>query len=475
MDSRPGQVALFLALVLVAVTVLVLANVGAFLSVTAKNRAMNAGDAAALAVAKRQGELLNEIGALNVAHVKAALEADGASEASLQAARAACEAIVLRQRRLCFLGPLEGIRLGNEAAEANGAKPSEEMRAILRQHVIDVRTGYATTLDAYPEPWPGAWEEYAQRLELALGEPMCAGPDNVEFVDDAAGHFLLDREFYHAVAGRNWCWFFYSGGGLLDSYSGFRDWAPLPRADDETRLARCANSEVYSLHLKPKAGRAVDLLGDGLIRRLTGRTAQEVRDAPLLNDPEQVWFLYDTSEAGYWRKWTEIDPGGDWAFPVIGPVKEEYDVRGAAAVCRVAFDAPTLLTEETRTVAWAAAAKPFGTVEDERGAPAVATAQKALVLPATFRDVRLVPLDAVGGRDLATADAEWMRHVREDLPLYLLNGPTASQGCYYCAQLVDWERASLRRQGREWLRLNSSSCSRPSGGTYGRGGTPHGH
>ena len=475
MKAKSGQVALYLVLVLVAVTVLVLANVGAFLSVTAKNRAMNAGDAAALAVARRQGELLNEIGALNVAHLTAALDADGRNELALQNAREKCEEIVARQRRLCFLGPLDGISLGNKAAADNGAKPSEAMREILKQHVIDVRTDYATTLDLYPEPWPGAWEEYAQRLELALGEPMCAGPDNVEFVDDDAGHILLNREFYHAIAGRNWCWFFYSGGGWLDAYSDFRDWPSLPRADDDTRLARCANSEVYSLHLKPKPGRAVDLFGEDLIRRLTGKSPQEIRDAPLLNDPEQIWFFYDTSESGYWRKWTEIDPDGAWAFPVVGPVKEEYDVRGAAAVCRVAFDAQTLLTAETRTVEWAAAAKPFGTVEDARGATAVVTAQKALVLPDTFRDVRLVPLDAVGGRDLATADAEWMRHIREDLPPYLLNGPSALQGCYYCAQLVVWERDSLRQQGREWLRHYSSTCSRPAGGTYGRGGTPHGH
>ena len=52
---RRGQVALYLEMTLVAITFLVLMNVGAYLGVSAKNRAMNAGDAAALAVAKYQG------------------------------------------------------------------------------------------------------------------------------------------------------------------------------------------------------------------------------------------------------------------------------------------------------------------------------------------------------------------------------------------------------------------------------------
>jgi len=475
MTAKRGQVALYLMLALVALTVLTLVNVGAFLAVRARNRTMNAGDAAALAVARRQAELLNEIGALNLECLKAALDADEADEASLQAARERCEEIAQRQRRLCFLGPLEGIRLGNAAAKANGAEPSEEMRAILKQHVIDVRTDYATTLDAYPEPWPGAWEEYAQALEVALGEPMYAGPDNVEFVDGDSGHFLLNREFYHAIAGRNWCWFHFSAAGLLDGYSGFGDWAPLPRADDATRQNRCANCEVYSLHLKPQTASAVVLLGEALICRLTGRTAQDVRSSTLLNDPEQTWFLYDTSESGYWRKWTEIDPDGEDQFPVVGPVKAEYDVRGAAAICRVVGEIPNVVgSGDGRTAKWAAAAKPFGTVEEEDGGVGVVTALKGFVTFA-FDAVRLVPLDAVGGRDLATADAEWMRHVREDLPRYLQNGPSASQGCFYCRQLVDWERPSLRQQGRDWLLSNASSCRRPAGGVSGRGGTPHGH
>ena len=475
MKARVGQVALYLVLVLVAITVLVMSNVGTFLAVTAKNRAMNAGDAAALAVAKKQAELLNRIGTLNLLHLQIALDAGDGREEDLRAAREKCEEKVSEQRRICFLEPLDAIALGSAAAQANGALPNDEMVEILKQHVIDVRTQYATTPDLYPPPWEGAWEEYAQRLEVALGGTVCAGPDNVEFIDDAKGHPLLDRGFYDAVAGRNWCWFLYSGRGLLDSYSGFRDWAPLPRADDATRLNRCANSEVYSLHLVPRTGSALALFGAPLVMRLTGATRAQVEDAALLRDEAQTWFCYDTSEAGYWRTWREIDPSGDWQFPVVGPARPEYDVRGAAAVCRVTLDVPNLLESgEDRVAAWSAAAKPFGTVENERGGTDVVTALGGLVTPA-FGQVRLVPIDAVGGKDTASADAEWMRHVREDLPAYLANGPDSLQACFYCRQLVSWERPLLRQQGRDWLRLNSGSCSRPTGGGSGRGGTRHGH
>ena len=44
MRARGGQVAVYLVLALVAVTFLAMMNVGAFLAVRAKNRAMNAGD-----------------------------------------------------------------------------------------------------------------------------------------------------------------------------------------------------------------------------------------------------------------------------------------------------------------------------------------------------------------------------------------------------------------------------------------------
>ena len=66
MTKRSGQVAVYLVFVLLAITVLTLMNVGVFLGVSARNKTMNGGDAAALAVAQYQGTLLNRIGSWNI-------------------------------------------------------------------------------------------------------------------------------------------------------------------------------------------------------------------------------------------------------------------------------------------------------------------------------------------------------------------------------------------------------------------------
>jgi len=466
--ARGGQVALYLVLVLVAITVLTLMNVGAYLAVSAKNKTMNAGDAAALAVAEYQGELLNRIGEANVAHLKAALAGDGEQ----------CAEIFETQQRIAFLEPLEGLRIGNEAAKRNGAEKSDEMRRILAEHVADVRNVYRRNPDSYPEPWPGAWTEYAARLETALAGGLWAGPDNVDFVNAAEGHMLLNRYFYDAIAGRDWCWFKWNARGLLDSYSGFGSWAPLPVRTAAERLARAANCEVYSLHLVVREGSARALLGDRLIAQLTGATADEIVHSPLLSDPQQRWFFFDTD---LWRDWWEIDPRGPWQFPVVGDVKKVYDVRGCAAICRTRKAIPNVVSDDLgRISVWAAAAKPFGVVKEasedtgeDDGARDV-TALAHFVTPC-FTDVRLVPLDTVGGKDLATADAAWMDHVRKHLPDYMRNGPNALCDCYYCRQLLVWERATFRRAGAVWLRYHGDDCSRPTGPGSGHGGTPHGH
>ena len=463
MKTRCGQIALYLAFVLAAICFLALMNVGAYLAVTAKNRAMNAGDAAALAVARHQGWLINRIGALNVEHLKAAVGNDAER----------CEEIVREQMELSLLGPVDGITIGNDAAKANGAERSDRMRDILSRHAIDVRCHYAANPSVYPEAWEGAWEAYAQKIEMAIATGIWAGPDNIDFIDGATGHTLLTKCFYRAVAGRNWCWFYFNAPGLLDSYSSFRDWAPLPGSDEETRRRRCVNSEIYSLHMRAVVGSAVDLLGTNLIMRLTGATSEEVSASVTIGDPLQKWFFYDMYE---WREWTEIDPVGPSQFPVIGSVKREYNVKGCAAVCRAERKFADVVNDIGRATAWSGAAKPFGTLENERGELDTVTCIKnGFVIPA-FADTRLVPLDSVGGVDLSTADAEWMDHVKEHLPKYLERGPDALSSCWYCRQLVVWERLSFRQEGSRWLKYHSGECVRnASYGGGGRGGTPHGH
>ena len=520
MKGRSGQVALYLVTAIVAVCILVVMNVGVYVAVTAKNRAMNAGDACALAVARHQGELLNRIGQDNLDHLRAVLDrskdpdlTDKEREERLEAAKKVCQGIMERQRRACFLGPLEGLRIGNDMAQKyDGLMRNLEARNVLQEHVSDILNGYAADPEQYPEPWEGAWGEYAAELQAQIPFATYACPDSIDFLDAADGHPLLNAQFYNAIAGRNWCWFHFNAPGLLENFSG---WPPLPSPDDETRRRRCCNSEIYSLHLMTRTGSALTLFGEELICRLTGYSSDDVRLSVLVHDETQVWFYYDEDEL--WRNWWEMDPDGEWQMPVVGKVKREYDVRGCAACCRVCrtipdalrlfeshvavdadmegwdrTDVPEYVPDKlrnvgeddgdgrffgrgARTIYWTAAAKPFGTATNADGDIDVVTAVGGLVLP-SFSDVRLVPWDSVGGRDESRPDLDMVGHVRHHLHAYLERGAVAlDSGCYYCRQLRVWEDASLRRSGAEWLRNNSRSCRRTVVGGSGRGGTPHGH
>jgi len=461
-------------------------NVGIYLSVSAKNKAMNAGDAAALAAAQHQGSLLNTIGQMNIDHLKAALADDEEQ----------CDLIMTNQLRCCFLGPIDGLAVdrggfsyvygcitaGNEAAKANGAVRNEGMEKVLRKLAQGIRETCVPNPEEYPEPWPGAWEEYAQRLEGAANAGIWAGPDNISIPTYSPRHILLNPSFYHAVQGVLHCWFKFNAPGLPETWNDYHDWPPLPRPNSVTARMNAANSMVYSLHLRPRIGSAVHLLGKETVCRLTGASESSVKGSRLLNDPTQQWMFYDTD---VWRKWWEIDPYGEWRFPAVGPVKREYDVRGAAAACRVYCEATDLFGAEdgsSKTAfAWSAAAKPFGTAENEEGELSDVTALNAFVIP-SFDATRLVPIDTISGgcgETIDGADLEWMQHILVHVPEYLQSGNFQKgelAGCWFCQQIGTWEQRAFRSMLALRIKLYGDECERPTPGPGGSsGGSAHGH
>lgn len=463
MKARRGQVAVYMALVLVIVTLLLLMNVSVFLGVSAKNDVMNAGDAAALAVADHQRDLLNRIGRLNVEHLNAAIKGDSK----------ACERCVSEQLMLSFLGPLEGLAKGDAAAknEVSDLVPKTDQVKFLKDLAATIRAVYAVSDELYPEPWEGAWEDYAAALEAAIYGGLVAGPEIIDFVDPVGGHVLYDREFYFAVEGRNWCWFKLYNPGLIDNYATFRDWAPLPTNDLETRRRKCVNSMIYSLGLEVRVGSALELLGYELISHLTGKSEAELKDSILLEDRSQVWFFYDRD---VWRAWDEMKPVN--GSPLIGSVRPEYDVAGCLACCGVAENFVNLTEEGLKgTAVWQCAAKPFGTVTDLNGELSVVTSLGGFVTEA-FSESKLVPILKELSKRMGATDAAWMYHVSEHLADYCANGPNRAKNCYYCRQLVTWEHPSFRSEGRRWIKLHGNDCYRPSGGPGGMtGGSPYGH
>lgn len=482
MKARNGQIALFLLFVLVVIVLLTLLNVDTFLSVRAKNRVQNAGDAAALAASRKQGALINEIGRLNVEHLRLVTTVTNEmSEAEVRRLRERIEReTVHQQRRLALLGPVDALRLANEAAKRNGMEVRDEFARILREHVRDIRTVYAgggQAGDPYPEPYPGAWTEYASRIESVIGEGLATGPDNIEFYDGVGGHMLLNRAFYMAISGREWCWFHFNARNLLEEYDNYTSWAPLP----DRRKNAMDNSEIFSLHVTTRKCPITEVFRPEEIVRILERYSDEPVsrvdvENSLLADPEQVWFFFEDSR---WHTWFNglalADDEEGYEFPIAGEIKPEYNIRGCAAVCRCQKRVDAVAIESTSDFTWSAAAKPFGTVEDLDGNVGVVNGLRKFVVPC-LTDVRLVPLDAVGGQELGTADYGWVSHIRHHLGAYLEHGPRNAQGCFYCLQLQAWERDSFRRSGVNWLKYHSSECRRSYGGSGGgHGGTSHGH
>jgi len=464
MNARSGQVAVFLVLVLVAVCVLAILDVSVFLCVRSKNRAMNAGDSAALAVAKYQGELLNGIGAMNVDHLKAALENDEAE----------CERIMECQLRSCFLDPLKGIEIGSRMAQQNRAGAwqddnDDEWKKLMREHVSDIRNYYAKNLEAYPEPWEGAWNEFASALEAQLGPRLYAWPENAEFSDIWESFPLATQDFYFAIAGRSWCWFKFNGEWLFD-----RDVKSMPQPDFKDPSPHF-NSEIFPLHLTfSSLPPMLDETWTNIIMHVTGCTEEDIAGSWLLTAATQKWAFYD----GRWGRWSTYDgiAFNPDEFPIVGEVKREYDVLGCAAICRVMSGAPNLLSDSGRCVDidWTAAAKPFGTTENLEDEVDVVTTLRRLVVP-SFEATRLVPIDAVGGRSLHTADAAWLEHLKRHLPSSPHYTSPNPAGCWYCVQLDLWDQAPFRQMGVNWLKYFSSGCVRPSGTGGHGGGTSHGH
>jgi hypothetical protein len=468
---RAGQAVVFLLLALTALVFVLLFNVDLHRIIQRKNQTQNAGDAAALAAARWQGASLNLVGELNLLHVLALANQQPA----------AVDAITNMQARLCFSGPMTALFAAQIAAKNNRMYVDPDMTSLLAEHAATVRSQYTSLFNGemyFPEPWAGAWSDYADMLEQIAADGIAAGPDNAQFFTDPSdGHPLFNKAFYDAIDGEDWCWFYLFAPGLLDAYTSYHDWPPIPDAD----AGDYADSEIFGLGLLPfvtpmRLLFTADALADYVNDAGLGPVTDGALAATNVLHPAETWYVYNR---GVWTGWDLIRPTGENAFPVTGPVRPEYDYAGADAVVRVyaGVDRLTPGTEggnRSDKVVWSAAAKPFGylgTDADKQRPDAAAS----FVLPA-FRNVRLIPVDAASGSQYSTSDVEWVRHVRDHLRTYLDVGPQSSSSCRYCASLTVWEIAAFREEGSAWLEVNSGVCRIPTGGG-GRhgGGSRRGH
>jgi hypothetical protein len=454
----------FLLVAFTALVFVLLFNVDLHRIIQRKSQTQNAGDAAALAAARWQGATLNLVGELNLLHVLAL-----ASQTP-----DAVDAITNMQARLCFTGPMTALFAAQIAAKNNHIYADPDMTALLTEHAATIRSQYAAQFDGamyFPEPWPGAWADYADMVELLASDGIAAGPDNTQFyLDPSSGHPLLTKAFYEAVDGKNWCWFYLHAPNLLQTYGSYHDWPPLPDPDANDY----ADSEIFGLGLHPYTSPMKHLFSAADLETLIQDAGLDPAAAAALNttnvlDSVETWYVFNRSD---WTAWDRIKPGGANDFPVTGPVRPEYDYAGADAVVRVyaSVDRMTPGIEggsRSDKVIWTAAAKPFGYLETDADKERPDSAAD-FVLPA-FRDVRLIPIDAASGSENSSSDVEWVRHIKSHLQPYLDIGPQAT-GCRYCAALAVWEDPAFRQEGVDWLELYCDNCNVPSGGGVHRGG-----
>ncbi len=448
--GKSGQTMIFLIMILIILTFVALWNFDLHKIIYVKSLSQNAGDAAALAAARWQGITLNLIGDLNI--MQAVALTDGRTNEAAE--------IAGMQARLCYVGPMIGCMAAQQAAKNNGVFNNAGFKDdTLLPDAEMVRIKYPTE---YPvQPYPDAWNEYADMIEAICADGVAALPYNPHYYQNYVGsHTLLDPEFYDAVVGQDWCWFLHNAMDLLQN---FDRWPDLP---ERRATLEPMNSEYFDLGLR-KVVHAMDaddierMAGPAYDRALTGRV-----DHVSVNAYTVSWYCYD----GSWGPWEKISTEAPVRFPATGEVLPQYDYAGADAAIRVETEVSRYTPGASDSpIIWTAAAKPFGYLNDTERPNAY-----DLVLPA-FHDVRLIPVDA-SSTPVQGGEPNWRVHIDEHLPLYMQNGRTGlfPGECWYCRQLVTWESTAFRQMGIDWLAQYSALCrSYGSGGAHG--GSQRGH
>lgn len=453
--SRSGQAMIFIIIMVVILVSFVLWNFDLHKIVYIKNISQNAGDSAALAGARWQATTLNLIGDLNVMQAVALTRGDTNEVAAINDLQA----------RLCYVGPMIGLMAAQQAAKNNGIFNNERFAERLRRHadeVLDYGELGADGQMMFTEPYSNAWVEYSTMIRSVADAGVAVGPDNARLYSDfSGGHILLLPDFYQAVAGADWCWFFHNANDLLHTYVNYQSWPALPEI---IPTPNPINSEYFGLGLRLQSlvtdDRVVTNMNQMLAERLESLDRIETNMSALVSR----WYCYDVN---YWGTWDSISPTGPNAFPAAGLVKSHYDYTGADAVSRVLAESPRLTPRAgTNRINWTGAAKPFGYLMAD--GIEIRPNEYDLVLPA-FRDVRLIPIDASSAPAGGAFNLDWREHIEGHLTDYVEDGITVA-GCWYCLQLVVWENPVFRQTGIDWIEAYSDTCQTYGGGPGRPGG-----
>lgn len=444
-SGKRGQAVVLLLALLVAMAALALWVTDIDRYVMAKLRVQDGGDAAALAAARWQAAGVNLCGELNL--IQAYMLAD-----DVENAEAALALHGLRQR-VCLTAPMLAFLSAQSAAEANQLpelQPAEEVRDFLRDSVR-----YAL-FEGYDDPEQAA-ADFRDMMEIVLDVPIRAFP-LTPLYDTGSGSLLTNQDFYEAVLGRDWCWFWFNAYAFMQQYRGRGDFGPMPKPNTEPFFGLRLGARTLSLEATLAEGEGtLETTMNGQLSEL-GHPTLPPPPSPESGSPalyertlEARWTVFDGEAWGPW----EVMRRGE--LPIEGVLRDEYDYKGASAAVSVERDGSS----------WLAAAKAFGEVGGENPTDA------GLVLGG-FDAVRLIPVDAADP-GIRGFDLDWLRHLRFHVQSYSATGALAD-GCRYCTALRLWENPAFRATGLEWLAAFGHTCRRPRpGGSSDGGGAHYGH
>jgi hypothetical protein len=462
-----GQVMIFMIMVLVILSFVVLWNVDLHKILHLKSRSQNAGDAAALAAARWQGEMLNVIGDYNI--FKAIVLCMGETNAILPLSD--------QQARLNYGGPMLALIGAQIAAKHNKIYVNPEFTQELFEHANEVRNDYP---GLFPEPYPNCWSEYAEMLESVAAEGIAAAPDNTHrYIDYTGNHLLLNLDFYNAIASRNYCWFKFHCYNTLSNYTDYAYWPALP---PQIPQSNPTDSEIFALGTAPQT--TTISIDNDLLEIMENISEQRdiLGSETISNRISHIpveWRMYNPAN---WSEWNAIDPYGTNSYPVVAPVKEHYNYTGADAVIRIQTGTEKITPgSSASTITWTAAAKPFGYLESYYTHDLYRPDLYGLVLPA-FYDVRLIPVDTSSMPLGGAYNLEFRDHIENHLQDYLEDGISAlHEDCFYCNQLRAWEDCFWRNRAINWLNAVDEdgelihTCITPGGPGGPGGGSRRGH
>jgi len=451
--GKRGQAIIFLIMALVILFFAVIWNVDLHKIVGIRSISQNAGDSAALMAARWQGIALNLIGDLNI--MQAVAIANGQPDTAAD--------ITNLQARICFIGPMIGLMASQQAAKNNRIYANDGYGVRITEEFIP--TVVSLVNSGRQEAYDGAWSDLLDIMRILQHEGAAAMAEPLWPDEPHGNHYLFMPAFYEAIASRNWCWFLGNAYDLLKDYYGYTYWEnedPIPEPVQEDAV----NSVFFGLGLVRQTSSVTNWVPYSVID-----AAAEDRglDRPVSEDRMGdlgLWYCYGPS----WTRWDAISRQGEYPFPAAGRVKPQYDYAGADAYVRVEAGFERLTPGPggslvSNTIAWTAAAKPFGFL-NESDRPN----DYQMVLPA-FREVHLIALDASSSTEGNDPNLEWQMHLLRHIDPYLAGGPSGLPlSCFYCNQLRTWEIPAFRNEGLEWLRLHSDDCRRPGGGGPGGGG-----